>query len=437
MGGLPGSLFVICLLPGLPAGSSGAEDISIAINCGGLRYEDPCGQIWVEDTYNDGGRAASTAMKIAGTLDQPLFSAARIGESGEPLAYHVPVSAGDYQVILFFAEIEPGGAGTRRFDAEVEGIPVASDLDIESAVGPHALHAILSPVSVQDGAVDIILNPLAGDSLISAIEIRQEPLDCFRCPTLPVLEFDPEDSLAGMSWLNLAPYDEIRIFRDGELITDPPLQGEAQEFLDLEASIGLHTYRLEAGSGGNECSWDREVTLGCLMEIQCGVEPNGSVSISWLNGATYEGIDLLIDLDPVDSIAGFEVEYLTEPLAAGDHRITLIPFVGDASCPGGECLVKVSGAQFRRGDTDGSGTLDLTDVIRALNFQFVGELSLDCQDAADVDDDGEISLTDAIRSLGYQFVGTPGTIPEPPGPFACGTDPSPDDLPACDYPACP
>jgi hypothetical protein len=91
--------------------------------------------------------------------------------------------------------------------------------------------------------------------------------------------------------------------------------------------------------------------------------------------------------------------------------------------------------EFRRGDVDMDGLIGLTDVIRAVTYQFVGGVSLDCLDAADVDDDGELTLTDAIRSLTYQFVGTAGTEPEPPGPIQCGPDVNADEFPPCGYPA--
>jgi len=91
-------------------------------------------------------------------------------------------------------------------------------------------------------------------------------------------------------------------------------------------------------------------------------------------------------------------------------------------------------AIFRRGDADTNGTVELTDVIRALSWQFVGGVEIPCLDAADIDDDGEITLTDAIRSLNYQFVGVAGTMPEPPGPLECGPDAGPDSLPDCVYP---
>jgi len=93
-----------------------------------------------------------------------------------------------------------------------------------------------------------------------------------------------------------------------------------------------------------------------------------------------------------------------------------------------------AGEVFKRGDADGNGSVELTDVIRALTWQFVGGVEINCQDAADIDDDGAITLTDAIRSLNYQFVGVAGTIPDPPGPIQCGPDANEDGLPPCVYP---
>jgi len=88
---------------------------------------------------------------------------------------------------------------------------------------------------------------------------------------------------------------------------------------------------------------------------------------------------------------------------------------------------------FLRGDSNEDGELDLSDVVKFLNYQFAGNEALNCHDAADVDDDGELALTDAIRSLNYQFTGT-AAAPEPPGPFECGPDVNPDEFPPCEYP---
>jgi len=87
--------------------------------------------------------------------------------------------------------------------------------------------------------------------------------------------------------------------------------------------------------------------------------------------------------------------------------------------------------EFQRGDCNDDGKLDITDVINFLNYQFVGSIEpFDCRDACDTDDNGVLDLTDAVRSLNYQFTGT-AAAPEPPGPFECGIDPTPDEL-SCD-----
>ena len=63
--------------------------------------------------------------------------------------------------------------------------------------------------------------------------------------------------------------------------------------------------------------------------------------------------------------------------------------------------------EFRRGDVDHSGTIQLTDAIRVLEFSFLGKEAPDCLDAADADNNGTIQLTDAVRILGYLFLGGP------------------------------
>ena len=80
---------------------------------------------------------------------------------------------------------------------------------------------------------------------------------------------------------------------------------------------------------------------------------------------------------------------------------------------------------FIRGDSDGDGSISITDAIRLLGFLFAGGVKPACDDAADADDDGTITITDAIVILGYLFLGQ-GSFP-PPFPEA-GQDPTQDGL---------
>jgi hypothetical protein len=92
-------------------------------------------------------------------------------------------------------------------------------------------------------------------------------------------------------------------------------------------------------------------------------------------------------------------------------------------------------AEFRRGDADGSGKLDITDAISTLRFLYMGDAAPACKDAADTDDSGVLDLTDAISSLQFQFMG--GPAPASPGPATCGPDPTEGDpFTACPYTKC-
>jgi len=140
-------------------------------------------------------------------------------------------------------------------------------------------------------------------------------------------------------------------------------------------------------------------------------------------------------------------EATLEELAAKNiHQIQVI--YGAGSKPPGDELqvVLLSGCAvgdpcgcaktpFLRGDADGNGGIDISDVISTLNYLFISGTRPGCLDAADVDDDGDLSLTDAIRSLNYQFTGT-APAPEPPGPFDCGMDPTADELTCESFQGC-
>ena len=90
--------------------------------------------------------------------------------------------------------------------------------------------------------------------------------------------------------------------------------------------------------------------------------------------------------------------------------------------------------RFKRGDTDGNGALQLTDGIRILNTLFMGAAMPVCLDAADTDDNGVVQLTDGIVIFQFLFVG--GMVPAEPGPFACGGDPTDDDIDCEAYDGC-
>jgi hypothetical protein len=89
---------------------------------------------------------------------------------------------------------------------------------------------------------------------------------------------------------------------------------------------------------------------------------------------------------------------------------------------------------FRRGDADASGGVNLSDAVVILRHLYQGGAAPSCPDAADFNDEGVVDLTDAVLILSYLFRGA--DVGMPPGPDACGPDPSEDLLGACSDPSC-
>ncbi len=88
---------------------------------------------------------------------------------------------------------------------------------------------------------------------------------------------------------------------------------------------------------------------------------------------------------------------------------------------------------FVRGDSNVSGSVDLSDSLHVLGSLFVFTDPLPCQDATDANDDGRINISDAIHLLRYLFQGGPA----PEAPFMdCGFDETEDNLACTEFPFC-
>jgi hypothetical protein len=106
------------------------------------------------------------------------------------------------------------------------------------------------------------------------------------------------------------------------------------------------------------------------------------------------------------------------------------PLRGDivVRTPGGTAELPNSffsyGRSFIRCDCDGGGALDLTDMVRMLNYLFLGGPSCACGEAGDCNDDDELDLSDPVFGLIFHFLNDGGELlPPPPYPDP-GTDPS-------------
>ncbi len=128
-------------------------------------------------------------------------------------------------------------------------------------------------------------------------------------------------------------------------------------------------------------------------------------------------------------------------VAPGDGGVTLgvyrtdiegpASFPGSSRVPGEGDLPPPEGDLFRRGDTDGNGSVELTDAILVLDYLFQGSGAPGCLDTADSDDNGKVDISDAIRLLGWLFLG--GEPLPAPGAQECGRDPTPGNASECVY----
>ncbi len=94
--------------------------------------------------------------------------------------------------------------------------------------------------------------------------------------------------------------------------------------------------------------------------------------------------------------------------------------------------------RFRRGDSNSSGKVDISDAVATLGCLFGGGICPECLDAADSNDDGKVDISDPVHTLGFLFLGTP----PPPAPFGaaasdCGEDPTADALGCESFAPCP
>ncbi len=94
----------------------------------------------------------------------------------------------------------------------------------------------------------------------------------------------------------------------------------------------------------------------------------------------------------------------------------------------GSAEILICPSRFRRGDANSDGVVDISDAVTSLGYLYLGGETPGCLKAADANDDGQVDISDPVLTLTDLFSPLSGTRLPLPGPFACGTDPSPDQL---------
>jgi hypothetical protein len=155
--------------------------------------------------------------------------------------------------------------------------------------------------------------------------------------------------------------------------------------------------------------------------------------VTWSNAALYDEVMIYRDGSMLASLPGSATSFVDRTAAPAMRMYEVRGRIG-ASKSTRSAAACGTGESFLRGDSDGTGILDISDAIFALNFLFSGGPEPPCSKAADTDDSGGLDITDPIVTLGYLFLGSrPPASPHP----NCGGDPTPDSLPCPDPDGCP
>lgn len=141
--------------------------VIFAVNCGGKQYTDKSGVVYLADTKFSAGNTYQTTASISGTSDAPLYQDDRWGT----FAYNIPVTPGNYNVTLKFAEIYfmINKPGQRVFNVKIEGQEVLSRFDILAQAGKNTTLDKTFPVYVADATLTIEFISVVNSAKVNAI----------------------------------------------------------------------------------------------------------------------------------------------------------------------------------------------------------------------------------------------------------------------------
>jgi hypothetical protein len=198
-----------------PAPAPGPSSTAIRINTGGGQYTDPSGNVWMADAYfgNKGNGYGSCGSDILGTTLDEVYCYNRWHGGADNLVYEIPISNGNWEIRLMFAEIYFTTANQRKFSVKIEDTLVVDNLDVVQSVGARTALAMPFTVAISDGAVTIQFIKILDNPIINGIEIVPAT-----GPLTPPSTKAPTPTLAPAP----APSNgAIRINTGGDQYTDP------------------------------------------------------------------------------------------------------------------------------------------------------------------------------------------------------------------------
>jgi hypothetical protein len=166
----------------------------LRINAGGAGYTMLDSRVFRADAYYNKGEATQVSGDVLNTSDDYLYRTAREGldskrrrNNRNTFTYDLPTGNGTFDVTLYFAEIYwgklvAGGAGSRKFHVNIEGVRKLTDYDIFARTGG-AMRPVRETfrVRVADGVLTLNFLDGARDvPIVSAIEVVSAPVTTAR-----------------------------------------------------------------------------------------------------------------------------------------------------------------------------------------------------------------------------------------------------------------
>ena len=151
------------------------KNVVFAVSCGGPAYTSESGFVYQADTdFTGGATASNTAAAITSpplynvlATDSEIYYNTRYGN----FSYNIPLSNGNYTVILKFAETYWNAGGKRVFNVNMQGQQVITNLDIFSTVGMDVPYDVSLPVSVTNGMLNIVFTSVEDSACVSGIVV--------------------------------------------------------------------------------------------------------------------------------------------------------------------------------------------------------------------------------------------------------------------------
>ena len=219
-----------------------AEGIRILAGDHEGNYVDKAGHLWLSDRYFQGGETfRRNSREIARTQDAEIFRSGREGQ----FVYEIPLSAGTYELHLYFAETGFESEALRSVSLAINGLPV-STLDVASdaeGVNTATVKVFKGISPAKDGILHLTFQG-TGPSFVNALEI----LPGIRNKMLPI-RFTARDTIyrdhLGQVWM------PDQYFLGGRRSSrKTAMEGTSDPELYIAQRFGHFSYSVPVAEGG-------------------------------------------------------------------------------------------------------------------------------------------------------------------------------------------